>query len=285
LYDTGITCQQKEFALARKKAGTNSTGATGQTTSGSRSASTRGKAASKKSGAKKAAGKAASKKSGAKKAAGKAASKKSGAKKAAGKVASKKSGTKKAAGKVASKKSGTKKADGKSASRKAGTKKANAKKDPVAQAIEEAALATDRTGTEDGEWSDEKLRKVKTGLRARDIEHFRKRLLAKRAELLGDYESLKNDVSDPGGGGLSHMPLHMADVGSDNYEHEFTLGLMESERRMLNEIDDALLRLARQTYGVCLVKGVPIGKARLEAKPWAKYCIEAVRELEAQGKL
>jgi DnaK suppressor protein len=69
----------------------------------------------------------------------------------------------------------------------------------------------------------------------------------------------------------------MADVGSDNYEQEFTLGLVESERRLLREIDDALGRIDRGIYGVCLDRGTPINKARLELQPWAKYSIEAAR--------
>jgi RNA polymerase-binding protein DksA len=131
--------------------------------------------------------------------------------------------------------------------------------------------------------SEEALRKCKSGLTKRDIAQFHQHLLEKRAELVGDFESLQDDTRDPGG--VSHMPDHQADVGSDNYEHEFTLGLMESERRMVGEIDEALQRIADETYGVCLYTGRPIGKDRLKVKPWAKYSIEAVRELERRGEL
>lgn len=129
----------------------------------------------------------------------------------------------------------------------------------------------------------EQLRKVKTGLSKKDIEAFRKLLFEKRAELLGDVASLEFDSRNESGN-LSNMPLHMADVGSDNYEQEFTLGLVESERKLLREIDDALIRIIEGTYGVCLKTAEPISRARLEAKPWAKYSIEVVREMERQGK-
>jgi len=129
--------------------------------------------------------------------------------------------------------------------------------------------------------SEEELRKVKTGLSKRDLEHFRKLLMEKRAEILGDVASLKTDALDnAAGGNLSNMPLHMADVGSDSYEQEFTLGLMESERALLEEIHEALKRITKGVYGVCLTKGVPISRARLEIKPWAAHCIEVERELE-----
>jgi RNA polymerase-binding transcription factor DksA len=54
---------------------------------------------------------------------------------------------------------------------------------------------------------------------------------------------------------------------------------------MLNEINEALARIESGVYGVCLYSGKPIGKPRLEAKPWAKYSIEVVRELEKRGRM
>lgn len=84
-------------------------------------------------------------------------------------------------------------------------------------------------------------------------------------------EALSKDSAE-----LSNMPLHMADVGTDNYEQEFTLGLLESERNMLREIEDALLRIQKGTFGICAATGRPIGKARLRGVPWAKYCYEYV---------
>ncbi len=127
------------------------------------------------------------------------------------------------------------------------------------------------------------LRKVKTGLSRKDLVEFRQLLLERRAEILGDVASMEEARSGGSGGDLSHMPLHMADVGSDAYEQEFTLGLMESERKLLREIDDALGRIARKTYGVCIESGNPIPRERLEIKPWAKYTIEVVRERERRG--
>ncbi|MCX5660199.1 MAG: TraR/DksA family transcriptional regulator [Planctomycetota bacterium] len=128
------------------------------------------------------------------------------------------------------------------------------------------------------------LRKIKTGMSKRDYDHYHRLLLEKRAEILGDVASLQTDQRNNTGGNLSNMPLHMADVGSDHYEQEFTLGLVESERKLLHEINEALRRMQRGIYGVCLEKGEPIGKPRLDAKPWAKYCIAVAREMERRGK-
>lgn len=133
-------------------------------------------------------------------------------------------------------------------------------------------------------WDEDQLRKVKTGLTKRDLERFKKLLLTKRAEIIGDVTTMEWDIRHKhDDGNLSHVPMHMADMGSDNFEQEFTLGLVESESRLLREIDAALMRIEQKVYGVCLDRAVPIGKLRLEAKPWAKYCIEAARERERRN--
>lgn len=125
--------------------------------------------------------------------------------------------------------------------------------------------------------TEEQLRKIKSGLNKKDLLAFRELLMQKRHEIMGDVESLKADAKNIGAN-ISYE--HMADTGSDNYEQEFTLGLVESERQMLHEINDALIRIDKGIYGVCMVTGKPIDRARLEAKPWAKYCIEIAREKE-----
>jgi RNA polymerase-binding protein DksA len=121
-------------------------------------------------------------------------------------------------------------------------------------------------------------------LTAADIEHFKQMLLEKRGEILANVnemedETLKKSRLDAAGD-LSSMPIHMADIGSDNYEQEFTLGLMDSERKLLKEIDDALQRIEQGIYGICEGTGKQIQKARLEAQPWARYCVEYARKLE-----
>jgi RNA polymerase-binding protein DksA len=121
-------------------------------------------------------------------------------------------------------------------------------------------------------------------LSAADINHFKEMLLEKRREILVNVnemedEALKKSRLDASGD-LSSMPIHMADIGTDNYEQEFALGLMDSERKLLKEIDDALQRIEKRTYGTCEGTGKPISKARLEAQPWARYCVEYARMLE-----
>jgi len=121
-------------------------------------------------------------------------------------------------------------------------------------------------------------------MRLRELEQFRKLLLAKRRVLAGDVSglekaALQNSRQDASGD-LSKMPLDMADVGTDNYEQEFTLGLIETEQATLQEIDEALQRIENRTFGSCkgCRKRIPV--ARLKARPHAKYCIECKRRHE-----
>jgi RNA polymerase-binding protein DksA len=126
-----------------------------------------------------------------------------------------------------------------------------------------------------------------SGLTPKDIDHYRQLLLEKRAQLVGDVKTLRDEAlsknRQDAAGDLSSMPIHMADLGTDHYEQEFTLGLIEGERALLSEIDEALQRVDQGTYGICLATGNPIGKARLNAKPWAKYCYEYMLAQE-QGR-
>ena len=92
---------------------------------------------------------------------------------------------------------------------------------------------------------------TKTKLTARELAHFRNLLLAKRRQLLGDVDSLENEALRAEQTSLSHLPVHMADMGTDNYEQEFTLSLADRDRRVIVEIDHALAKIDDKTYGIC----------------------------------
>lgn len=93
--------------------------------------------------------------------------------------------------------------------------------------------------------------------------------------------SMEREALRSGSGtNLSNLPIHMADMGTDNYEQEFTLGLMEKDRNLLREINIALAKIQDGTFGICEGTGKPIGRPRLEAQPWARFSIEHARKLE-----
>lgn len=171
------------------------------------------------------------------------------------------------------------------AAAKAANPKVNGHTKPLPSAVPPRAAVTEAPAADEPAFkvlTEDDLKKINSGLTKKDLEYFRELLLERRAEILGDYQGMQ-EARNSGGGETSHMPLHMADVGSDHYEQEFTLGLMESERRLLKEIDEALYRIQRGYYGVCVESGKPIPRERLEITPWAKYCIEVARDRERRG--
>ncbi len=124
-------------------------------------------------------------------------------------------------------------------------------------------------------------RKNKSKLTQDEVEKFKTMLLEKRDELLGNLYCMENDALREERSDLSNMPIHMADLGTDSYEQEFTLELMDSERKLIAEIDDALNRIENGTYGICEIGGEQILKQRLEAIPWGRCCTACASVLES----
>lgn len=126
--------------------------------------------------------------------------------------------------------------------------------------------------------------KPRTFLTRKELAQFRVMLLEKRRSLLGDMTGLEAEIHRGAHGAANVLSLslvtHLADVATDCHGMEMTAGLLASECELLREIDEALDRIDDGTYGICLATGQPIGKARLKARPWAKYCIEYARSLE-----
>jgi DnaK suppressor protein len=125
-----------------------------------------------------------------------------------------------------------------------------------------------------------------SALKSEELESYREVLVNLRARLRGDLdqmtdEALKRNQPDSSGN-LSNVPLHMADVGTENFDQEFTLGLIENEQLTLDQIQDALKRIQAGTYGRCEECSGPIAKPRLQALPYTPYCIECARKLEEQ---
>ena len=114
-----------------------------------------------------------------------------------------------------------------------------------------------------------------------EVKVYKERLLALRARLRGDVNQMAdaalNKSRTQANGDLSSMPIHMADIGSDNFEQEFTLSLMESEEGTLGQIETSLERIEDGTYGQCEECGTRIPKQRLNAIPYASLCVRKVR--------
>jgi RNA polymerase-binding protein DksA len=117
-----------------------------------------------------------------------------------------------------------------------------------------------------------------------DLKKFREKLIELRARLRGDVNTMAdaalNKSRSEASGDLSSMPIHMADIGTDNFEQEFTLSLMQSDEDMLGKIEIALERIEEKSYGKCEECGVRIPKTRLNAIPYAIMCVKCAAEFE-----
>jgi RNA polymerase-binding transcription factor DksA len=123
-----------------------------------------------------------------------------------------------------------------------------------------------------------------TALKTDEVASYREILLSLRARLRGDLDQLTDEALHRNGaessGNLSNMPLHMADVGTENYDQEFDLELIENQQGTLDQIYEALDRVKAGTFGLCLECHQPIAKPRLQALPYTAYCIECARKME-----
>jgi len=106
-------------------------------------------------------------------------------------------------------------------------------------------------------------------------------LLDLRERLQRQMDGLAKDSAEQ----LPGYSLHMADTGTDNFDRDFALSLLSSDQDAIYEIEEALKRIERGTYGVCELTGKPIPKARLEAIPWTRFTVEAQIQLEREGQL
>ena len=143
-----------------------------------------------------------------------------------------------------------------------------AKKLPVKKTRRARAVATP---------APEANRLKKTPLKAAELREYEAILLQSRAQLAGSIQA--KEASALGDSDTSKLPLHMADVGSDAYAQDLDLNLAEGMQSRLAEIDAALMRIKEKSYGICEHTGKAIPKKRLNAKPWARYTIEAANAL------
>jgi RNA polymerase-binding protein DksA len=245
------------------------------------------KAAAKAAPAKKAPVKAAAKAAPAKKAPVKAAAKAAPAKKVPVKAAAKAAPAKKAPVKAAAKAAPAKKAPVKSTVRSSaaigGSSKKKADKNKDIQASHHGRIVTKAEVAafqNQAEANGHIIRK--SHFSPKQKKHYRDLLLDLRANYQDQLnihraDALTNRKSGPGAG----MATHMADLGSDNFQNDFELGLLSDEGTVIEMIDEALTRLDENEYGICIECGKEISPARLEIKPYARFCVACKSRKEA----
>ena len=121
-------------------------------------------------------------------------------------------------------------------------------------------------------------------MKKEELKVFKEQLLSLRARLRGDVSKMADAAlrrtRSEASGDLSSMPIHMADIGSDNFEQEFTLSLMQAEGGTLEAIESALERIEDATFGACEECGGAISKSRLNAIPYTAFCIKCAEAQE-----
>jgi DnaK suppressor protein len=110
---------------------------------------------------------------------------------------------------------------------------------------------------------------------------FYNNLLALREQLVKQMNGLAKESAQE----MAGYSLHMADSGTDNFDRDFALSLLSSDQDAIYEIEEALKRIEKNTYGICELTGKAIPKARLEAIPWARFTVQAQAQLEREGAL
>jgi DnaK suppressor protein len=110
---------------------------------------------------------------------------------------------------------------------------------------------------------------------------FYQHLLELRDQLIRQMNGLAKESAQE----MPGYSLHMADSGTDNFDRDFALSLLSSDQDAIYEIEEALKRIEKNTYGICELTGKPIPRSRLEAIPWTRFTVQAQAQLEREGAL
>ena len=125
-------------------------------------------------------------------------------------------------------------------------------------------------------------------MKAAKLAQYKKILLDIRQKLIVNVNFMEDEVlgksRQDASGDLSNVPIHMADVGTDNYDRDLTIGFIENGEEELRAIDEALERIGNKTYGTCEECGKKISKTRLTALPYVKNFIECQRQEEWEAE-
>jgi DnaK suppressor protein len=113
-----------------------------------------------------------------------------------------------------------------------------------------------------------------------DLMLQRERLLALRARFQGDMTQMEDNALNKDHAKMTSMPNHMAELGSGNFDQELTLSLLGSEKDALDQIEAAIERIEDGSYGECETCGMKIPKLRLEAIPYATFCVQCALQRE-----
>jgi len=112
----------------------------------------------------------------------------------------------------------------------------------------------------------------------KEINKFKEVLLKRKEDIMDQIDHISKDTlkksQKDASGDISGYSYHMADLATDTFDREFSLGLASNERQNLYEIEDALKRIKDGSFGICEYCKKPISKVRLKAVPFTKLCLK-----------
>jgi RNA polymerase-binding protein DksA len=130
----------------------------------------------------------------------------------------------------------------------------------------------------------ERRNNLKKKYTKKDLNEFKKVILKRKEEVIDDIKHISEDTfkksQKEASGDISGYTYHMADVATDNYDREFSLGLASNERKVIYELDDALKKIEDGTFGICEECKSLIAKNRLKAVPSARLCVKCQEKRE-----
>lgn len=121
-------------------------------------------------------------------------------------------------------------------------------------------------------------------LNKKELSEFKKLIFKRKEEIVDEIKHISEDTlkksQKEASGDMSGYSYHMADVATDTYDREFSLGLASNERELLYALDDALKRIEDGTFGICEDCKNSIAKTRLKAVPYAQFCVKCQQKRE-----
>ena len=125
---------------------------------------------------------------------------------------------------------------------------------------------------------------MKNKFNKKELSEYKKIILKIKEKVVGDIKHISEDTlkksQKDASGDISGYSYHMADVATDTYDREFSLGLASNEQKALYELDDALKRIEEGTFGICEECKCVMTKTRLKAVPYARLCVKCQEKKE-----
>ncbi|MFI5144142.1 MAG: TraR/DksA family transcriptional regulator [Ignavibacteria bacterium] len=167
-----------------------------------------------------------------------------------------------------------------------GSKESVVKKKKVSAGVTKSPvkkIRSDKKASAKHDTEKKPLKLGKTYLSVKDLKFFKDMIVVQKNEILENARRLRESLVDENTGDYvgenSTFSMHMAEHGTDEMEREKAYMLIQRDEKHLYYLENALERIEKKTYGLCISCGRPIDKGRLEAVPITQHCIKCKTNL------